>query len=121
MMNIIKSILARNNMEISKYRYFGRLTGLVDALGMKASQLSPDDYYRLPRDRMVLYTAQGIGRNHCQDLCNKLQQLSGDAKLPPSNQYEEQEYKIGLREGMKMVRNNDNLMRLTLPIDYWNL
>ena len=40
--------------------------------------------------------------------------------MPPSNQIEEREYKIGLREGMKMVKDNDNLMRLTLPIDYWN-
>ena len=107
-------------MEISKYRYFGRLTGLVDALGMKYSQLPPDDYYKLPREKMVLYTAQGIGRNHCEGLCKKLHQLSEDAEMPPSNQIEEREYKIGLREGMKMVKDNDNLMRLTLPIDYWN-
>lgn len=105
-------------MGISKFRYLGRLTGLIDALGMKECKLSPDDYYRLPREKMMLYGAQGIGKYNCQELGKKLQELSGDASLPPSCKNEELEFKIGLREGMKVVRDNSNLMKLTLPIDF---
>ena len=105
-------------MAISKFRYLGRLTGLGDALAMKKCGLSPDDYYKLSRDEMVLATARGIGGNEA--IVQKLMELAGDAELPPSSLFEEQEYKIGLREGMMLVRNNENLSRLTLPIEFWH-
>lgn len=95
-------------MELSKYRYFGRFIGLIDALGMKECKLSPDDYYKLPKERMVLYSARGIGKYNCQELAKKLQELSGNASLPPPSKKEEQEFKIGLREGMRAVWDNNN-------------
>ncbi len=104
-------------MELSKYRYLGRFLGLGDALGIKCSHLSPEDYYALSKEEKSLYTTQGLVKFQCQDACQKLMQLSQGAG-EPRNSFEIQEFKKGLREGMMMVNKGEYLMKLTLPTEY---
>ena len=104
-------------MELSNYRYLGRFLGLGDALGIKSSHMSPDDYYALSKEEKSLYTTQGLVKFQCQDACQKLMQLSQGAG-EPRNSFEIQEFKKGLREGMMMVNKGEYLMKLTLPTEY---
>lgn len=101
----------------SKYRYLGRFVGLSDAIGMKFCALSAEQFYILTEEQRQVYINAGIHKFECLSIIKELLELSrgiNDLSLP-QNQYE---YKIGIREGMLLFRNDQYLPRLTLPISF---
>lgn len=105
-------------MEMSKYRYKGRLVGLIDWIGISACNLSPDEYYALNETERQRYVRMGMIKGDFENVLKRLTDLSmGISEF--CNPEDIQNYKIGLREGMLIAKNNENLMKLTLPISFW--
>lgn len=101
----------------SKYRFAGRLVGLTDAIGMKYSALSAEQFYSISANQREKYITAGIEKYDCYSIIKELHSRSmgiGDLSST-ENQYE---YKIGLREGMLVVKNDEYLPKLILPITF---
>lgn len=108
-------------MNITKERYGGRIVGLLDALGMKyCPHLTPEEFYQLPETERQRYSIQGVEQENCYGVIADLRRLSFNSIDATSHHERMREYKIGLREGMMMVNHNEDLMKLTLPINYWD-
>lgn len=103
-------------MEFSKYRFSGRAVGFSDAIVMKHFSLTPNLYYSLcEKERLNLFSMAMIPHIN---LYNELNRLA-EGCLYPTSSTDAEEYKIGLREGMLFVRNEEFLMNLTKPTNYW--
>lgn len=108
-------------MNITKERYGGRIVGLLDALGMKYHRhLTPEEFYQLPEVERQRYSMYGVEQENCHGVIADLRRLSFNTNEASSPLEQIREYKIGLREGMMMVKHNEDLMKLTLPINYWD-
>ncbi len=103
-------------MGFSKYRFSGRAVGFSDAIVMKHFSLTPNLYYSLSEEeRLNLFSVAMVPHIN---LYNKLYMLAEDCLYPTCSK-DAEEYKIGLREGMLFVRNDEFLMYLTKPTNYW--
>ena len=107
---------------MTKYRYFGRMVGVNDALCMKIANVSPETYYNeLSEEERHQLTVKALKSSEdAAKVIIVLLRLSEDATMYNySNEIECQDLKIGVREGMMFIGHNEELMRLTLPINFW--
>ena len=109
-------------------RYQGRLQGLLDGLAIKYGKLSSETFSNLSEIECSKYSSQGIIAENCYEVIDKLKTLalyalkssSWDDDSPTLDD-EIREYKIGLSEGIMVVKHNNDLMMLTSPVDFWRL
>lgn len=82
--------------------------------------LTIEEFYQLPETERQRCSLFGIDKENCYGVLADLHRLSCNSIGATSPQERIREYKIGLREGMMLVRHNEDLMKLTLPVSYWD-
>lgn len=101
-------------------RFYGRFIGFMDAVGLKYSGMSPDSFFSLSENERNLYSAKGVQEYGYLTIFNKLLQLHNEAIKEMSGREVlcgTREIVIGTRESHKILKNNDSVGRLLLPID----